>query len=148
VLQQLDLETMNAAQSLGLVGWRISYSTETETKSGTQKLGVQVEVQSPVNKGPFSAWSGGEGQRIRLCTALGFGSLLQRWSGVRWCLEVFDEPTSWLSEAGIEDLLDLLKNRTDLMDKAILVADHRGLQHAGFDRILTVVKDAEGSSIQ
>lgn len=148
VLQQLDIETMNEAQALGLVGWKINYSTETETKSGTAKLGVQVAVKSPTMEGNFVSWSGGEGQRIRLCTALGFGSLLQRWSGVRWGMEVFDEPTAWLSEDGIEDLLELLRHRADKNDKSVFLADHRGLQHAGITRVMTVVKGENGSYVQ
>lgn len=147
VLRQLEIETMNAADSLGLAGWKIRYATETETRSGTAKMGVQVEVNSPTMSGPFASWSGGEGQRIRLCTALGFAGLIQRWAGVRWGFEVFDEPTAWLSEAGIEDLLDLLKNRADAQRKRIFLCDHRGLQHAGFDSVITIAKDARGSFV-
>lgn len=148
VLRQLDIETMNAAQSLGLVGWQISHTTETETKSGTTKLGVQIKVQSPTRQGQFSSWSGGERQRVRLCTALGFGGMLQRMRAVRWRLEVFDEPTAWLSEDGIEDLLELLRTRSVQHDKVMYLCDHRGLQHAGFSRILTVCKGPEGSYVQ
>lgn len=148
VLRQLDIETMNAALSLGLIGWKISYTTESETKSGSVKLGVQVAIKSPHMEGPFNAWSGGEGQRVRLCTALGFAGLLQRWAGVRWRLECFDEPTNWLSSAGIEDLLDLLRDRAESHDKRIFIMDHRGLMHAGFSQVLTVVKDEHGSRIE
>ena len=146
-LKELDLETMNAAQSLGLVGWRILHATETETRSGTARMGVQVQVSSPNMSGPFVAWSGGEGQRVRLSSALGLAGMIQRWAGVRWNLEVFDEPTAWLSESGIEDLLDLLKNRADQLGKTVYIADHRGLQHAGFDRVMTIVKDERGSFV-
>ena len=148
VLKQLDVEAANAARSLGLVGWKIEHATETETKAGTQRLGVQVQVRAPHMTGPFSAWSGGEGQRVRLATALGFGSLVQRWMGVRWRQEIFDEPTQFLSEAGIEDLLECLRNRADATDRRIFVMDHRGLQDSGFSQVITVVKDEEGSRTQ
>ena len=148
VLQELEIETMNAAGALGLVGWHITYATETETRSGTAKMGVQIEVASPTMAGPFTAWSGGEGQRVRLCVALGLAGLIQRWSGVRWGLEIFDEPTAFLSSEGIENLLDLLKDRADASMKSILIADHRALTHSGFSRVITVVKDEHGSRIQ
>ena len=138
---------MNAAESLGLVGWRISYATETETKSGTSKMGVQVEVHPPDDR-RFSNWWGGEAQRVRLCTGLGFAGLIQRWAGVRYGFEVFDEPTNWLSEAGIEDLLDMLKNRADARGTRIFLADHRALTHSGFDQVMTVVKDENGSHVE
>lgn len=147
VLQQLDIEVMNAASSLGLIGWKIQFTTETETKSGTIKTGVQIKVESPTMPGPFSAWSGGEGQRVRLCVSLGLASLIQRWTGVRWDVEIFDEPTTWLSEAGISDLLDLLKSRTEIQQKRIFIIDHRGLQHSGLDHVITVTKGAEGSYV-
>lgn len=147
VLQQLEIETMNAASSLGLIEWKITFATESETKSGTVKTGVQIGVSSPSLTGQFSAWSGGEGQRVRLCVALGLASLIQRWSGVRWDIEIFDEPTQHLSESGISDLLDLLKARADSMKKRIFVADHKGIQHAGVDKVITVVKSSEGSYV-
>ena len=148
VLGELEVETMNAASSLGLIGWKISYSTETETKSGSMRMGVQAEVTSPTLTGQFSTWSGGEGQRIRLCSALGLAGLIQRWAGVHWNLEVFDEPTSWLSEAGIEDLLALLQDRAESAGRPIYLSDHRALNFAGFSKVLTVVKDEEGSYVQ
>lgn len=147
VLRQLEVETMSAAHSLGLVGWTIAYATEVETKSGTTKTGVQIEVASPVMAGQFPSWSGGEGQRVRLCVALGLASLIQRWSGVRWDVEIFDEPTAWLSESGIEDLLELLKSRADAQHRRIFLCDHRALTYSGFSDIVTVIKDSEGSRI-
>jgi DNA repair exonuclease SbcCD ATPase subunit len=147
VLQQLDIEVMNAASSLGLIGWKISFTTETETKSGSIKTGVQIQVESPTMPGPFAAWSGGEGQRVRLCVSLGLASLIQRWSGVRWDVEIFDEATTWLSEQGISDLLDLLKARVEIQKKRIFVIDHRGLQHSTLDHVITVAKGPEGSYV-
>jgi DNA repair exonuclease SbcCD ATPase subunit len=146
-MDQLGLDTMNAAHSLGLVGWKIAFVTETETKSGTTKTGVQISVASPAGEARFDAWSGGEGQRIRLCISFGLASLIQRWSGVRYDFEVLDEPTAWLSEAGIEDLLELLKERADMHGRRIFLADHRGLQHAGIDRVITIAKGPDGSFV-
>lgn len=148
VLRELDIESMNAAAALGLVGWKIKHTTETETKSGTIRLGVQVAIESPTLAGPFHLWSGGEGQRVRLASALGLAGLVQRWSGVRWNIEIFDEPTVWLSEAGIEDLLSLLSARADMTRRRIFLADHRALTHAGFSRVMTVIKDEGGSHVE
>jgi DNA repair exonuclease SbcCD ATPase subunit len=147
VLNQLDLEVMNSASSLGLIGWKISFTTESEGKSGGIKTGVQIEVKAPARSGSFISWSFGEGQRVRLAVALGFASLIQRWSGVRWDLEIFDEPTNWLSEAGIADLIEVLKSRADRQNKRIFIADHRGIQHESVSKVLTVVKDEEGSHV-
>lgn len=145
VLTELEIETANASTVLGLVDWKVKYATETENKSGTAKMGVQIEIQTPWITVPYEAYSGGEAQRIRLCIALGLANMIQRWAGVSWDLEVYDEPSSWLSNEGIEDLLECLRNRADVLGKQMYICDHRALAFSGFDSMITVVKDATGS---
>jgi DNA repair exonuclease SbcCD ATPase subunit len=149
VLQELELETRNSLMQLGLLGWSVKYSTATETQRGTQRLGVQVQIQAPQSPlGRFEAVSLGEGQRARLAASLGLASLIQRWAGVWWNTEIWDEPTNWLSEEGVSDLLDCLVHRARAMDKSIWLADHRSLAHSGFTEIYMVVKDQSGSQWQ
>jgi DNA repair exonuclease SbcCD ATPase subunit len=147
VLRELDIETSNALMALGLIGWRIKFKTATETKSGTMRLGVQVDISPPNAQRRFEHLSGGESQRARLAVSLGLASLIQRWAGVRFNLEVFDEPTAWLSEQGVEDLLESLAARAADNTRAIWVCDHRALIYAGFSEIMNIVKDREGSRI-
>jgi DNA repair exonuclease SbcCD ATPase subunit len=148
VLQQLEAETMNAAAANGLIGWRIRFTTETETKSGTLKPGIQVEVSSPYLEGKIEQRSPGESQRVRLCVSLGLASLIQRYAGVRFTLEAWDEPSNWLSERGIENLLEYLHRRAESTQKSIYVVDHRALVYSGFSEIWQVTKDVDGSSIE
>jgi DNA repair exonuclease SbcCD ATPase subunit len=147
VLQKLVIETRNSLLSLGLVGWQINFTTATETKSGTVRLGVQVEIHSPHSRHKFEYLSGGESQRARLAVSLGLANLIQRWAGVRFDLEVFDEPTAWLSEQGVEDLLESLRVRAEASDRSIWVCDHRALAHAVFSETLHVIKTAQGSAV-
>ena len=148
VLKELEVETMSAARSLGLVGWHIGFQGETETKSGTVKLGIQAIVQSPEARRDFDSWSPGEGQRVRLASALGLASLIQRHSGVVYDLEVFDEPSAWLSAEGIDDLFECLRERAYSRGKSIWIVDPRaGLSHGGFDEVWNIVKDEDGSRV-
>jgi DNA repair exonuclease SbcCD ATPase subunit len=147
VLLQLEMETAAAAEALGLIGWRIGFVTETETKAGTLRPGINVTVNSPTASAPWEAWSGGEGQRVRLAVALGLASLIQRLSGISVGFEVFDEPSAWLSPEGIEDLLDCLKHRADTSGKSIWLCDHRNLQTTNFTETWSVYKDGAGSGI-
>ena len=148
VLAELTLETRNSLLALGLAGWQVEYQAATETKSGTVRLGVEAAVKPPDHAAAgFAVLSGGESQRVRLAASLGLASLVQRWAGVQWNTEVFDEPTAWLSEEGVEDLLDCLAYRAMSQNKSIWVADHRGLQHASFTETMTIVKDAGGSRV-
>jgi DNA repair exonuclease SbcCD ATPase subunit len=149
VLAELAVETRNSLMALGLLDWRIGFKTATETRSGTLKLGVQVDVQPPRRAAArLDVLSGGEGQRARLAGSLGLANLVQRWAGVRWNCEIWDEPTAFLSDQGIDDLLDCLAERARITGRAIYVCDHRALQSGVFDQVLTVVKDAGGSRLE
>jgi DNA repair exonuclease SbcCD ATPase subunit len=146
VLQELEVETRNSLLALGLIDWKIDFKTATETKSGTVKLGVQVNVKPPKHKATkFDVLSGGEGQRARLAGSLGLANLVQRWAGVHYNFEVWDEPTQFLSRQGVEDLLGYLSHRADSQNKSIWVCDHRALDHSGFSEVHCVVKDQSGS---
>jgi DNA repair exonuclease SbcCD ATPase subunit len=148
VLQELTIETRNSLLALGLLDWQVSFKSASETKSGTVKLGVQVDVKPPQHKSSkFDILSGGEGQRARLAGSLGLASLVQRWAGVKYNFEVWDEATSWLSSEGVTNLLDTLSYRADRYKKSVWLCDHRALQSSSFAEIYQVVKDGSGSHI-
>lgn len=147
VLQQLEVETAAAAIALGLTGWTIAFSTELETKSGTTRPGIFINVTSPNATAPWEAWSGGEAQRIRLAVAIGMSSMIQRLAGISFGVEVWDEPSAWLSPEGIEDLLDCLRHRAETTGKALYLCDHRAIIYSGFSEIWSVIKSSAGSSI-
>jgi DNA repair exonuclease SbcCD ATPase subunit len=147
ILMALEIEIAGAISASGLVGWGISLATESETKSGTVKLGVAIKVKSPTSEGPWEGWSGGESQRLRIALAKGVASLIQRAAGVFWTQEFLDEPTSWLSSEGIEDLLESLRYRAEVLSKQIWIADHRALTFSGFSEIFVVRKDVNGSKL-
>lgn len=148
VLAQLQAETASAALALGLAGWTILFTTEVETKSGTTKTGIHITVASPQSTAPWEAWSGGEGQRVRLAVALGLASLIQRMAGVSFNFEVFDEPTAFLAAEGIDDLMECLSHRAQVLNKSIWLCDHRALTQASFAEIWSVYKDVDGSHMQ
>lgn len=149
VLAQLEVETASAAVALGLVEWKITFSTELETKSGSIRPGIHIMVKSPESKAgvPWEVWSGGEGQRIRLAVALGLSSLIQRLAGTSIGFEVFDEPSAWLSQEGIDDLITQLQHRVQVTGKSIWLCDHRSLSQAAFDEVWEVSKTLQGSQV-
>jgi DNA repair exonuclease SbcCD ATPase subunit len=146
VLQRLELETANAAESLGLIGWRIGFQTETETKSGSTRHGVQITVTTG-DGDRTRAWSPGELQRVRLAITLGLAHFIQEMAGVTYRFEVWDEPTSWLSEEGIEDLLETLAYRANSAQRSVWIIDHRSFDKTAFDEIWTATKTLEGTTV-
>jgi DNA repair exonuclease SbcCD ATPase subunit len=148
ILTALEIEIQSVLSALGLDSWHVKLQTESETKSGSTKLGVQVHIQSPTSEGEWTTWSGGEAQRLRLGIALGLASLIQRMNGCFYNFLILDEPTSWLSQEGIEDLLQALQYRAESLNQSIYVTDHRALQSSSFNEVLLVTKDENGSRIE
>ena len=150
-LTGLEIQINNNVQKLGLTDWEIVLAVDSETKKGTVKKGFSVLVKSPTNKEPvpFECWSGGEGQRLRLAGTLGMMDFISDRMGFTSNIEVWDEPTQYLSEAGIEDLLAVLQDRTEGSSKKLFIIDHRDFHtFGGFDGFIKVIKDEEGTTIQ
>lgn len=147
ILTHLELEIENQCGMLGLYNWRINVTTETENKTRGVRHGVQIQVTSPESSAPWESWSGGEGQRIRLAIALGFASLIERMTAVRYSIEVWDEPSSFLSSEGIDDFLACMRNRVDTEHKALWLIDCGVMANTSFDEVWQMTKTAEGSQL-
>ena len=108
-------------------------------------------VQSPYNDRyvSFKCWGGGVSQRLRLAGTMGLIDLIRSRTGVECNIEVWDEPTQWLSEQGIDDLLYVLEERAKEGSKKVFLIDHRKLQSfGGFYNIINIIKDKSGSVIE
>jgi DNA repair exonuclease SbcCD ATPase subunit len=148
-LEQLNAEVNESLIQLGLKDWRIEFELEKETKSGSVKRGFVCSVYSPHTEKQveWEAWSGGESQRLRLAAQLGIANLILTRSGVGSNFEFLDEPSNWLSEAGIKDLLEVLEERALRYERRILIADHRTLDYP-FAGEIRITKSAAGSQIE
>ena len=147
---QLEVQVNAALMQLGLLDWSMTFAIDSENKSGGTRRGFSVLVNAPHSDGPvpWEAWSGGESQRLRLAGQLGLSSLIMEFSGASCNLEVYDEPSTWLSSKGITDLLDTLSSRAQSLGKSIWVVDHRSLEYGGFTKVLKVVKTVQGSKME
>jgi DNA repair exonuclease SbcCD ATPase subunit len=149
VLTHLEVEVNNALYQLGLQDWKIEFSIDKINKSGSVRKGFTVLIYSPYNEEPvaWESWSGGEGQRLRLAGALGLSNLILARNGAESFIEVYDEPSQYLSSKGISDLLDTLNDRAREQNKQIWIIDHRSIEYP-FDGSYSVVKDKEGSKFE
>ena len=148
-LKELEIYINNSLNSFGINDWSVTLKTFSETKSGTISNKFNILITSPLNDKPvpFECWGGGLGQRLRLATTLGLMSFIQNSKG-DFGVEFFDEPTAWLSQEGIEDLLNILFNRANNENKKIFLIDHKGLNSLGtFNTVTTIIKDKKGSRI-
>jgi DNA repair exonuclease SbcCD ATPase subunit len=150
-LDELEATTNNALPMLGLDGWRVTFDVERETASGSVSKGFSVFIQGPdaAEPVPWEAWSGGETQRLRIAGAIGLADFIYARTDFKPSIEVWDEPTNYLSPEGIDDLLDFFSTRARKQRRQVWVVDHRALNAGQFDRVYTVVKDeAFGSYIE
>jgi DNA repair exonuclease SbcCD ATPase subunit len=148
---QLQVEINNALPLLGLQGWEITCVVEKPTKAGSVQRGFNILVANdrtgnrPV---PWKAWSGGETQRLRIAGARGLQALVDDRQGKAFNLEVWDEPTAFLSEAGIASLLDFLGTRARDDMQQVWLVDHRTLKAGDFDGEARIVYTEHGSTIR
>lgn len=148
-LKEFEIEVNDCLDSLGLQGWKITFEIDKETKSKTVQKGFHVFIHSPNNDHPvkWESWSGGESQRLRLAGTLGLSNLILTRTGVSSNIEIWDEPTQYLSESGVDDLLDTLYERSRKQKKTIWIIDHRSFDYGGFDSNIVVTKNSNGSRV-
>lgn len=145
-LAQMAFKSNSALHDLGLPDWQVNIQAESINKSGTVKRGMKILAGKDELKS-IHCFSGGETQRLRLAVALGFSDLVEALCGVTVNIELFDEPSSWLSQQGVTDLLDVLSERAMLQNKRIYIADHRSLEYP-FAAQVVVVKTEDGSVLE
>jgi len=150
VLAELQMATNAVLAEIGLARWRVEYTIARETQAGNVSHGFNVWIRSPRNDAPvkWEAWSGGEGQRLRIAGALALSDVLLARYGVECDLRIFDEPSTWMAGEGIQDVIDLLADRAADRDQRIYFIDHRVDQSARFSSTIRLVKDERGTYIE
>jgi DNA repair exonuclease SbcCD ATPase subunit len=140
---------MNATLArLGAEGWEVRCGISRETGSGTTRNELAIAPAYLGDTVGFDALSGGEYQRMRVAAAIAMNDVVCARRGLSINFEFWDEPTGWLSESGIDDLLELLGARVQETGKQVWLADHRSINFGGFTRRLLVRKTADGSTIE
>lgn len=149
ITAEFSASVTQEAEALGLVGWELEVVVEKENKSGTIQRGLQVLIKGPHGEEavPFEAYSGGEGQRLRLAVTFGLSDVILHYAGIVPGLEILDEPTRGINPQGVENLLLLLHERSHETGKQIWFVDQHGLDQGLFDKVMTVRKTKEGSFV-
>lgn len=149
-LRALEMAVNDALIQLGLRGWIIRLDAERELTTGAIKREFIINVQSPYNEElvPWDTWSGGERQRLRLALIFGLQTFMQQRTGVSTNLMFLDEPSNYLSEAGVNDMLAFLKDKALRDNLCIWLADHRSLDAGEFAGTFLIYKNETGSHIK
>jgi DNA repair exonuclease SbcCD ATPase subunit len=147
ILEYLNAEANLLLSRFGMPDYKITFATQEVGKGGTSKPSLSATVDIKGTKLPFHAYSGGERQRLRIVSALGQANVIQSLSGVEYKFEIWDEPSSWLSQDGVQVLVDILQERAQTYGKRIILIDHRVLDSAAFDQVIEMGKKNGVSSI-
>ena len=123
----------------GLAGW--TARLELISQRVQQRLELLVSTPAHPDPLPVASVSGGEQQRLRLAVQLAFAEL----AAGGWGIEFWDEPSSYLSGSGLEDLMQSLKDYAQARRRIVWVVDHH-VSDLAMDRVLTLVKTSSGVS--
>jgi DNA repair exonuclease SbcCD ATPase subunit len=149
-LTSLQVEVNSYLANLGMADWSVSMEVERETKAGKLSRGFRVMVdpggENKSDSRPWEAWSGGEGQRLRLAGTLALSNLILRQFNRTCNIQIWDEKLTWLSGSGKDDMLELLQETAKQENKIIFVVDQHTLDFP-FDNVINIVKDKEGSHV-
>jgi DNA repair exonuclease SbcCD ATPase subunit len=150
VLRELEVTTNSMLDAAGLIGWRVEYDVERETKRGTIARALTIMIKSPKSRGmvKWEAWSGGEAQRLRVVGTLALSQVLLNRAGVKCNIEVLDEPTQHLSTEGVYDLADYLSERAAELHRRIFYLDQTSVRSDAFETVTTIEHTKAGSRIR
>jgi DNA repair exonuclease SbcCD ATPase subunit len=151
LLQELELCVNNLLPQVGLVGWRIEFAIERETKKGSIARGIDLTIlpyqRSADRRVKFANWSGGEAQRLRLVGSTALADVLLRRAGVEASLQILDEPTRGLSPKGVIHMVEFLAERAASLGRIILLADQTVIESASFSGSLSVKRTKNGTQV-
>lgn len=147
-LHSLEQAANQAADMMGLHGWRIEIVTEKETASGKVTRGVGVFLYPPGAEEPvkWEAYCGGEDQRWQLAVRFALSEMLLDVAGLSTNIEILDEPSIHMSPGGVAALLVCLKERAARLGRQVWIVEHHVLDASVFDATLVVENSVQGSS--
>ena len=127
---------------------RISYDTEKETKAGSIKDSFEIVVQDSMKTLPFSMWSSGQKQKLRMAISFGLADLMYDSQDNVTNVLCIDEPNDGLDEAGREELFYVIKERCQKYGQTVLMTDHNAYFKQLCDNTITVVMENGCSRIE
>lgn len=148
-LQQLSIEITAVLEDLGLLGWSVLPRIDPSVfESAKITTGFGFAITDPLGvERSIEAYSGGELQRVRLAVQLGLGALVADTAEVEVGFEVFDEPSSYLSEEGVLGVFQALHNRAQRLQRPIFVIDHHQAHYGEISKTYTLIREGDRARI-
>lgn len=116
----------------------VEFDTQTYTVKGEPRDALDVRIYLKGGNGYHIA-SGGERRRIDFCISLALQSLIAS-SSARSNIFVLDEPFESLDDAGIEAVVELLRQYAATEGVSVYVISHRNELKGLFEKVITIEK--------
>jgi DNA repair exonuclease SbcCD ATPase subunit len=140
-LNVLSAESDLVLESLGMGRYEARFMAEQEDGKGEQITKFMLGVFDRNTDVKIEELSGGEFTRAALAVELALMNMAQSASSFHTGMEVWDEPTRWVSDAGIAALWECLADRARALKHPIFLIDHRDEKDIPGDaKIVTVEK--------
>jgi exonuclease SbcC len=124
----------------------VDFITQTKTDKGSWNETFDIIISGDNRSSDdFRDLSGGEQVRVSIALRLALSKILMRRVGTNVKFLLLDEVDQALDRQGIQALIEVIKSLSDHFK--ILVITHNDLMKDKFDHIITVKKDASGSSV-
>lgn len=123
----------------------IVFSTQTRNKSGELTDKFDVQVHNSAGGSTYKSNSEGEKKRIDLAISLAIQDLVISRSNLATNLVVYDEVFDALDEVGSENVVDLLKERLEVVPTILIITHSEHLKNL-FENVITVTKNKQGES--
>ena len=142
-LSQFELEIEATLEDLGLIGWSVRPKVDPKVfESERVASGFGFDVTDPTGKErDLRAYSGGELQRVKLAIQLGLGAMVEQLTNTSWNFEVWDEPSQFLSEEGIQGLFASLQGRAQRLSKKIFIVDHHSVNYSELTGVYRFIRE-------
>ncbi len=123
----------------------VKLSIDKETKKGTIKKNINLQVFSSGLERPYEEFSGGEKCSINLATDTAIAEIIAERTGKRFNWFIIDEAQNGMDSITKMESLQVLNKLAK--DKLILVIDHSNGINEYLDGQIIVLKTSEGSTI-
>ena len=117
----------------------ILFSTQTENKDGSLSDKFDVEVKNASGGNTYKSNSEGEKKRIDLAISFAIQDLVLSKNDMRTNLAIYDECFEGLDEIGSENVIKLLKERSEKVDTIFVITHNQHLASL-FENTITVEK--------
>ena len=124
----------------------IKFSTQTPKKDGEMTEKFDVQLTNAVGGDSYKANSEGEKKRADLAIAQALQDLVVSRAASAFNIVLYDEVFDALDEIGAENTIAMLKEKQKDIGTILVITHNAALKNL-FDKVITITKNPDGTSV-